>query len=269
MNQLTAPSAVNQNSSLILEIPNPVLRFKNTSIWYGTNEAVKSVSMGIKSNAITAIIGPSGCGKSTLLRSINRMNDLIPDCHVTGNIYYHNNDIYDKNLDPVLLRRHIGMVFQKPNPFAKSIYQNIAWGAKINGYKGNLDQLVEESLQQAALWDEVKDKLHKSAYALSGGQQQRLCIARAIALKPDILLLDEPTSALDPISTAKIESLLEELKNFFTIIIVTHNMQQAGRISDYTAFMLTGDLIEYNETKKIFFNPTDERTESYISGRFG
>lgn len=269
MNEITAPSATIQSNSLILEIPDPLLRFKNTSIWYGTHEAVRSVSMGIKSNAITAIIGPSGCGKSTLLRSINRMNDLIPDCHVTGTIYYHNNDIYDKNLDPVLLRRHIGMVFQKPNPFAKSIYQNIAWGAKINGFKGNIDHLVEESLQQAALWDEVKDKLHKPAYALSGGQQQRLCIARAIALKPDILLLDEPTSALDPISTAKIESLLEELKKFFTIIIVTHNMQQAGRISDYTAFMLTGDLIEYNETKKIFFNPTDERTESYISGRFG
>lgn len=269
MNDITTSAIADKSTSPILQIEEPVVRFTNVSIWYGNNEAVKSVSMGIKKNSITAIIGPSGCGKSTLLRSINRMNDLIPNCHVTGTIHYHDNNIYDKNLNPVLLRRHIGMVFQKPNPFAKSIYQNIAWGAKINGYKGNLDNLVEESLQQAALWDEVKDQLHKSAYALSGGQQQRLCIARAIALKPDILLLDEPTSALDPISTAKIESLLEELRNYFTIVIVTHNMQQAGRISDYTAFMLTGDLVEYNETKKIFFNPSDERTENYISGRFG
>lgn len=245
------------------------LSTKNLTISYGTFAAVKNITMDFQANEITAIIGPSGCGKSTALRSFNRMNDLIPGTSVEGEVLFQGANIYDPSVDPVEVRRRIGMVFQKPNPFPKSIYQNIAWGAKINGFKGDTDQLVEESIKAVALWDEVKDKLHQSANSLSGGQQQRLCIARAISIKPDILLMDEPTSALDPISTSRIEDLMDELKKSYTIIIVTHNMQQAGRISDKTAFYLNGDLIEYGPTTDIFFKPQDTRTENYISGRFG
>lgn len=245
------------------------VEFKNVSIYYGDFQAVKNVSLNFEKRKVTAIIGPSGCGKSTALRAINRMNELIPNTRLEGEILFHGLNIYHPDVDPTRIRRWIGMVFQKPNPFSKSIYENVAWGARINGYTGNMDELVESSLRAVYLWDEVKDKLKQSALALSGGQQQRLCIARAIAVKPEILLMDEPTSALDPISTARIEDLMEELKQRYTIIIVTHNMQQAGRISDYTAFFLNGEMIEYAPTKELFFNPKDERTENYISGRFG
>jgi len=248
---------------------NCALETVSMNIHYGLFHAVKNLSMRFQARSVTAIIGPSGCGKSTALRAFNRMNELIAGCVTTGKVLFDGANIYDRDVDPVRVRRRIGMVFQKPNPFSKSIYENIAWGARINGYSGSMDELVESSLMQAALWDEVKDKLQESAFALSGGQQQRLCIARAVALKPDILLMDEPTSALDPLSTARIESLLDELKKTYTIIIVTHNMQQAGRISDKTAFMLLGDLVEYADTRDIFFKPQDERTENYISGRFG
>jgi len=246
------------------------------SIYYGNFMAVKDVDMMIERQKITAIIGPSGCGKSTLLRAFNRMNDFVPGCHVTGELLLQGQNLYSKDIDPVEVRRKIGMVFQKPNPFPKSIYDNIAWGARINGFKGKMDDLVEQSLHSAALWDEVKDKLQQSAYALSGGQQQRLCIARTIAIQPEIILMDEPASALDPISTLRIEELMQELKKNYTIIIVTHNMQQAARVSDYTAMMMlekdgsrSGTVIEYSETKKIFTNPTDKRTEDYVTGRFG
>jgi len=235
---------------------------------YG-HQAVKSLTMNIDRNAVTAIIGPSGCGKSTALRAFNRMNELIPGTKTSGRVLFRGADIYGAGVDPVEVRRWIGMVFQKPNPFPKTIHENIAWGARINGFKGDMDELVESSLMQVALWDEVKDKLKQSAMALSGGQQQRLCIARALAVSPEVILMDEPTSALDPISTAKIEDLLGQLKRRYSIVIVTHNMQQAARISDYTAFLLSGDLVEYAPTKEIFFNPKDERTENYISGRFG
>jgi phosphate transport system ATP-binding protein len=245
------------------------LEAKDLSIFYGEFEAVKKLSMGFERRKVTALIGPSGCGKSTALRAFNRMNELISGVRTEGEVRFHGVNVYDPDVDAVQVRRWIGMVFQKPNPFSKSIFENIAWGARINGYNGDFDELVENSLKQVALWDEVKDKLKESAYALSGGQQQRLCIARAVALKPEILLMDEPTSALDPISTAKIESLLDDLKKRYTIIIVTHNMQQAGRVSDKTGFMLLGDLVEYAATKELFFNPKDERTENYISGRFG
>jgi phosphate transport system ATP-binding protein len=245
------------------------LETKNLNIYYGDFHAVKNLNMLYEKQKITAIIGPSGCGKSTALRAYNRMNELLKDTRTEGEVLFHNTNIYNSFVDPVQVRRWIGMVFQKPNPFPKSIFENIAWGARINGYTGNFEELVEESLKQVALWDEVKDKLKDSAYALSGGQQQRLCIARAIALKPDILLMDEPTSALDPISTAKIENLLQDLKKDYTIIIVTHNMYQAARVSDKTAFLLQGDLIEYGPTNDIFLNPKDERTENYISGHFG
>jgi phosphate transport system ATP-binding protein len=245
------------------------LEARDLSIYYGEFEAVKKLSMGFDRQKVTALIGPSGCGKSTALRAFNRMNELISGVKTVGEVQFHGVNVYEHDVDAVQVRRWIGMVFQKPNPFSKSIYENIAWGARINGYKGDFDELVESSLKQVALWDEVKDKLKDSAYALSGGQQQRLCIARAVALKPEILLMDEPTSALDPLSTAKIESLLDELKKRYTIIIVTHNMQQAGRVSDKTGFLLLGDLVEYADTKELFFNPRDERTENYISGRFG
>ena len=231
--------------------------------------AVKKLSISFPRKAVTAIIGPSGCGKSTALRAFNRMNELIPGTTTKGEVLFHAKNIYSPSVDPVAVRRHIGMVFQKPNPFPKSIHENIAWAARIHGHKGNCDDIVESSLRNAALWDEVKDKLKKSALSLSGGQQQRLCIARTLALQPEIILMDEPTSALDPISTASIENLVAELKRDFTIIIVTHNMQQSGRISDMTAFMLLGDLIEYTSTKKLFVHPEDERTERYITGRFG
>ncbi len=246
----------------------------NLSIHYGSYTAVKDVSVKIQPQKITAIIGPSGCGKSTLLRALNRMNDFVPSCHVTGELFLQGQNLYGNQIDPVEVRRKIGMVFQKPNPFPKSIYENIAWGARINGFKGKMDELVEQSLRSAALWDEVKDKLSESAYALSGGQQQRLCIARTIAIQPEIILMDEPASALDPISTLRIEELMQELKKNYTIIIVTHNMQQAARASDFTAMMMiddnrAGGVIEFDETKKIFTRPTDKRTEDYVTGGFG
>ena len=249
---------------------------QNLSIHYGDFLAVKGVNLKIEKQKITAIIGPSGCGKSTVLRAFNRMNELVPTAWAEGEVLYHGKNIYDEDVDPVEVRRRIGMVFQKPNPFPKSIYENVAWGARINGFKGNMDALVEESLQSAALWDEVKDKLDQSGLSLSGGQQQRLCIARTIAIKPDIILMDEPASALDPIATLKIEELMQELKENYTIIIVTHNMQQAARASDYTAMMMltddesrSGTVIEFDETNVIFTRPTDKRTEDYVTGRFG
>ena len=248
---------------------------KELNLFYGDFRAVKDVTLKVERNKITAIIGPSGCGKSTILRALNRMNELIPIYHATGELIFNGININDDDIDPVEVRRHIGMVFQKPNPFPKSIYENIAWGArKIAHYKGNMDELVEHSLRQAALWDEVHDNLDKSAMELSGGQQQRLCIARALAVTPDVLLMDEPASALDPISTLKIEDLIQELKRDFTIIIVTHNMQQAARVSDYTAFFnmdkdRAGYLVEYGETSKVFTFPDEKLTEDYISGRFG
>ena len=244
------------------------------SIYYGTFRAVKDINLDILSKKITAIIGPSGCGKSTVLRSINRMNDFITSCHTEGQVLYHGRNIYDPKTDPVSIRQHIGMVFQKPNPFPKTIHENITWGAKMNGYRGDLDELVEDSLIQAALWDEVKDNLNQSGLALSGGQQQRLCIARALAIKPDIILMDEPCSALDPIATLKIEELMRSLSKKYTIIIVTHNMQQAARVSDFTAFFTmdedrAGKLIEYGETSQIFTRPHQKQTEDYITGRYG
>ena len=242
---------------------------QNMNFFYGDFQAVYDLNMQIKKNKVTAIIGPSGCGKSTALRTFNRMNDLIPGTRVEGRILFRGRDIYDPDVDPVSLRRWIGMVFQKPNPFPKSIRENILWGARINGFEGDPDELVENSLKQVYLWDEVKDKLKKNALDLSGGQQQRLCIARAIAVQPDILLMDEPTSALDPISSGKIEDLMTEFKKKYTIIVVTHNMQQAGRVSDETAFFLNGYLVEMGATRDIFFSPKDTRTENYISGRFG
>jgi len=244
------------------------------AIYYGDFRAVKNVTLKIEPQRITSIIGPSGCGKSTVLRAFNRMNDFIPSARAEGQILFRGQNIYDPKIDPVQVRQHIGMVFQKPNPFPKSIYDNIAWGAKINGHNGNLSELVEECLQKAALWDEVKDQLQKPALSLSGGQQQRLCIARALAVKPDIILMDEPCSALDPIATLKIEDLMRELANQYTIIIVTHNMQQAGRASDFTAYFTmdtdrAGMMVEYGVTSQVFTNPTHKSTEDYISGRFG
>ncbi len=256
------------------QISEYAIETKNLFIFYGSFAAVSEVNMKIEKQKITAIIGPSGCGKSTLLRAFNRMNDFVPSSYVTGEVLLHGQNLYGSNIDPVEVRRKIGMVFQKPNPFPKSIYENIAWGAKINGYKGNMDGLVEQSLRSAVLWDEVKDKLKKSAYELSGGQQQRLCIARTIAIQPEIVLMDEPASSLDPISTLRIEELMQELKKNYTIIIVTHNMQQAARVSDFTAMMMiddnrSGGVIEFDETRKIFTNPKDKRTEDYVTGRFG
>ena len=251
-----------------------IVNLRDLAVWYGTFQAVGEVNFDVPRNKITALIGPSGCGKSTVLRSINRMNDLVPGCKVAGNIFYHGQDVNTAKVDPVEVRRHIGMVFQKPNPFPKSIYENITWGAKINGIKANWDELVETSLRRAALWDDVKDKLKESGLALSGGQQQRLCIARALAINPDVLLMDEPCSALDPISTLKIEDLMRELVDQITIVIVTHNMQQAARVSDQTVFFSLnekrrGMLIEASPTKELFTNPRDQRTEDYITGRFG
>jgi phosphate transport system ATP-binding protein len=247
---------------------------EDLNIYYGSFHAVRDVNIRIERNKITAMIGPSGCGKSTVLRCFNRMNDLIPIARTEGKVFLNDQNIYDVDVDPVQVRRHVGMVFQKPNPFPKSIYENVAWGARINGFRGRMDELVEESLRGAALWDEVKDKLHDSGLGLSGGQQQRLCIARAIAVKPDIILMDEPASALDPIATLKIEDLMHELVENYTIIVVTHNMQQAARVSDYTAFFMvddhrTGHLLEYGPTREIFTKPKNKRTEDYITGRFG
>jgi phosphate transport system ATP-binding protein len=252
----------------------PVLRLDSVSCWYGTFRAVKEVSIYIKPREVTALIGPSGCGKTTLLRTMNRMNDLIPGYRTDGHIQFEGEDLYGQGVDPVAVRRRIGMVFQKPNPFPKSVYDNVAFGPRINGYKGNMDDLVEQSLRRAALWDDVKDKLKQSGMALSGGQQQRLCIARTIAVEPEVILMDEPCSALDPRSTLQIEELMAELKRDYTIVIVTHNMQQAARASDKTVFLTMGDdragyVVEVDETVKIFTNPREQLTEDYISGRFG
>jgi len=250
-------------------VPRTKIEVKDLQFWYGDTHAIKGVTMNIPAHQVTAFIGPSGCGKSTVLRCLNRMNELIPDTRMQGTIRVDGQDIYAPEADPVMVRRRIGMVFQKPNPFPKTLYKNITWGAKINGYTGDYDELVEESLRAAALWDEVKDRLHTSAYNLSGGQQQRLCIARALAVKPDILLMDEPASALDPIATAKLEETIVELKKDYTIVIVTHNMQQATRVSDRTAFFYVGELVEMEDTEMLFTRPSDEKTDAYISGRFG
>jgi phosphate transport system ATP-binding protein len=266
------------NSSTAVDRDMTVFNVENLSVYYGSFQAVRGVNLDIPTNKITAFIGPSGCGKSTVLRCFNRMNDLIPGCRVEGKITFNDVDLYDKRVDPVEVRRRVGMVFQKPNPFPKSIYENIAFGARINGYKGNMDELVERSLRQAAIWDEVKDKLRESGLSLSGGQQQRLCIARALAIEPEVLLMDEPCSALDPISTLRVEDLMHELKQQYTIVIVTHNMQQASRTADMTAFYNAeavdsgarfGYLVEFAPTQTIFSNPTQEATRDYVSGRFG
>ncbi len=256
-----------------------VFDVEGLSVHYGRFRAVRDVSLPIHQRTITALIGPSGCGKTTVLRCLNRMNDLIETARVSGSVLYHGIDLYGRDVDPVEVRRRIGMVFQKPNPFPKSIYDNVAFGPKIAGFKGDMDELVERSLTKAALWDEVKDRLKDSAMSLSGGQQQRLCIARCIAVSPDVILMDEPCSALDPIATGRIEDLMQEIKSEYTIVIVTHNMQQAARVSDHTAFFTaevneeqdrrTGVLVEYDRTEQIFTNPTDERTENYVTGRFG
>ena len=270
--KVASPNQGNESST------ETVLRTENLDIYYGSFLAVKGINIAIPKNRITAFIGPSGCGKSTLLRCFNRLNDLIDSFHIEGKVYYRKKDLYDKTVDPVEVRRRIGMVFQKPNPFPKSIYDNIAYGARVNNYKGNLDELVESSLRAAALWDEVKDKLKTNGMALSGGQQQRLCIARAIAINPDVVLMDEPCASLDPISTLKVEDLMHELKQKYSIVIVTHNMQQATRVADMTAFFNAkatekggkqGYLVEYDETENIFQNPKEEATRDYVSGRFG
>ncbi len=258
------------------EVPVPggdaKMRVESLSVYYGARVAVREVSLPFHSNHVTAIIGPSGCGKSTLLRALNRMNDSIPGIRVAGRVLLESLDVYLPGTDVILLRRRVGMVFQQPNPFPKSIYDNVAYGLRVNGMAGSraeLDNAVERALRQAALWDEVKDRLNRNALQLSGGEQQRLCIARALAVRPEVLLMDEPASALDPVSTAKIEELMFELKKDYTIVIVTHNMQQAARCSDFTAFLLTGSLVEFNPTPQLFTTPADERTEAYITGRFG
>ena len=250
---------------------NNILSVENLCLWYGSHQALKDINIEIPEKSITALIGPSGCGKSTFLKTLDRMNDLIPDVKITGSVLYKGEDIFAPSVDVSELRRQVGMVFQKPNPFPMSIYDNIAYGPRTHGVKNKakLDEIVEKSLRGAAIWDEVKDRLKKNALGLSGGQQQRLCIARALAVEPEVLLMDEPTSALDPISTSKIEELAVELKEKYTIVIVTHNMQQAVRISDHTAFFLLGELVEYGETEKLFSQPQDKRTEDYITGRFG
>jgi phosphate transport system ATP-binding protein len=267
--QVTA--ALNPHAALagIMEVP--MVEIEKLDLWYGTKQALKSVTMSMPKHRVTAYIGPSGCGKSTLLRCLNRMNDLVDGVRITGTIRIGGVDIYDPALDVTELRKRVGMVFQKSNPFPKSIYENVAYGPRILGVgsRADLDGIVERSLKGAALWDEVSDRLRESALSLSGGQQQRLCIARAIAVEPDVLLMDEPCSALDPIATAKIEELMLELKNSYTIVIVTHNMQQAARVSDYTGFMLLGELVEFGVTRELFTNPRDKRTEDYITGRFG
>ncbi|MBV8675978.1 MAG: phosphate ABC transporter ATP-binding protein [Planctomycetaceae bacterium] len=280
--KVPAPSGVPAPSPAPAPVPpeaGPVLAAYHLSVWYGTSLALKDVTIEIPRNQITALIGPSGCGKSTLLRCFNRMNDLIPGARTEGVILCDGKEITSPDTDPVALRRRIGMVFQKPNPFPKSIHENVAWGARINGYRGNMDDLVERSLRRAALWDEVKDKLHRSGMDLSGGQQQRLCIARTLAVEPEVILMDEPCSALDPISTARVEDLMDDLKSEYTIVIVTHNMQQARRVSDMTACLMLdedsrdknriGVIAEFSSTDLLFTNPKDPRTEAYITGRIG
>ena len=246
-----------------------VIDIDHLSVWYGGFQALRDITLPLPGQRVTAIIGPSGCGKSTLIRCLNRMNDLVPNFRAEGHVLFEGQDVYARRVDPVDVRRRIGMVFQKPNPFPKSIYENVAFGARINGYTGRLDDIVEHALRQAALWNEVKDILRRNALTLSGGQQQRLCIARALAVEPEILLMDEPASALDPASTLKIEELMYELKKGITIVIVTHNMQQAARVSKFTGFFLLGELIEYGESTGIFTRPRDKRTEDYVTGRFG
>jgi phosphate transport system ATP-binding protein len=266
--------AAGEPSPLVFADDEVVFELDSLSCYYGSFRAVREISLQVPRNKITALIGPSGCGKSTLLRSFNRMNDLIDGAHIDGSIRYHGVDLYTDGVDPVEVRRRIGMVFQKPNPFPKSIYDNVAFGPRVAGFKGNLDELVERSLRRAAIWDEVKDKLKEPGTALSGGQQQRLCIARAIAIEPDVILMDEPCSALDPIATLKIEELMRELKENYTIVIVTHNMQQAARASDFTAFLTMGEdragyLVEMARTQQLFTSPANRLTEDYITGRFG
>ena len=257
-----------------MQSSDPILQTKNLNVYYGTKRVVTDVTLDFARNRITAIIGPSGCGKSTLLRCFNRMNDLIPSATITGQVLFEGQDLYAPNVDPTEIRYQIGMVFQNPNPFPKSIFDNVAFGPRINGFRGDLPELVERSLRRAALWEEVKDRLKASALTLSGGQQQRLCIARALAVEPRVILMDEPCSSLDPIATLAVEDLMRELSQDYSIIIVTHNMQQAARVSDHTAFLMAshervGELIEYGESRQIFTNPQDERTEAYITGRFG
>lgn len=247
----------------------PILETKNLSLFYGETRVVQNVNLSFNEKSVTSLIGPSGCGKSTLLRTLNRMNDFINSFHHDGEVLFRGEDIYHSSLDVTDFRRQVGMVFQKPNPFSSSIYKNITWGPKINGYQGDFDELVESSLRRASLWDEVKDKLQSSGLSLSGGQQQRLCIARAIAMDPEVILMDEPCSALDPQSTLAIEKLIAQLREKYTIIIVTHNMQQAARISEYTAFMYNGDVVEYDDTNEVFSNPSNQLTQDYIGGRFG
>jgi phosphate transport system ATP-binding protein len=269
---ITLPNSNIKEAQLVdLSPEQTALEIKNLDLFYGDKQALHNVSMKIPKGKVTAFIGPSGCGKSTLLRCINRMNDLVEICRVDGNIELHGTNIYDKSVDVAALRRRIGMVFQRPNPFPKSIYENVVYGLRLQGVKDRriLDETVEKSLRGAALWDEVKDRLHDNAFGLSGGQQQRLVIARAIAIGPEVLLLDEPTSALDPISTLTIEELISELKKKYTVVIVTHNMQQAARVSDQTAFMYMGKLIEYSDTNTLFTTPTQKQTEDYITGRYG
>jgi phosphate transport system ATP-binding protein len=275
----TRGAAATTSGPVVAPVPTqPVMELSDVSVFYGDYEAVRGTTMPVAQNQITAMIGPSGCGKSTILRSLNRMNDEIPGARVAGKITYRGQNLYGPDVDPIQVRRRIGMVFQKPNPFPKSIYENVAYGLRINRIKGNMDEMVAEALIGAALWDEVKDKLKTSGMALSGGQQQRLCIARAIAVKPDVILMDEPCSALDPIATNKIEDLMHELAKTYTIVIVTHNMQQAARVSHYTSFFTAevdskgvrhGRLVEFNDTSRLFTNPVDKRTEDYITGRFG
>ena len=244
---------------------------RDLNLYYGDNHALKNVNMNIRENAITAVIGPSGCGKTTFLKTLNRMNDLIDSVRIDGLVEIDGDNIYSKNMDVTVLRKRVGMVFQQPNPFPMSIYDNVAYGPRVHGIKDKktLDRIVEKSLKDAAIWDEAKDRLKKSALGMSGGQQQRICIARALAVEPEVLLMDEPTSALDPISTSKIEDLMEELKKKYTVVVVTHNMQQAVRVSDYTAFFLHGEMVEFGETRQLFSYPKDKRTEDYITGRFG
>ncbi|MGE7764513.1 phosphate ABC transporter ATP-binding protein PstB [Peribacillus sp. NPDC096540] len=265
-----APAGEIENADSVF-LKETVYETSNLNLWYGENHALKNINLDMYQNEVTAIIGPSGCGKSTYIKTLNRMIELVPEVKTTGQIKYRNRNILDQSYKVEDLRTQVGMVFQKPNPFPKSIYENVIYGPKIHGIKNKkiLDQIVEKSLKGAAIWDEVKDRLHENAYGLSGGQQQRLCIARCLAIEPDVILMDEPTSALDPISTLKIEELVQELKKDFSIIIVTHNMQQAARISDKTAFFLNGEVIEYSDTNTIFSNPNDKRTEDYITGRFG